>query len=196
MRRMSGIARKKDVHKEMCKSGTEENKARYKNMKNRVKKVVAKAMKEAAEQELRELSEHPNKVFKLVKSMKKNGKDVEGGRCMRGSDERLNFSKKGRGRVWKGHMERIMNKENEWDQNVQADLVEGPVERVSREEVVEALGKMKAGKAAGPSEVSVEMIAASGEIGIDVMLELCQSCLLYTSPSPRDQRGSRMPSSA
>ena len=24
----------------------------------------------------------------------------------------------------------------------------------------------------------------------------CGSCLLYTSPSPRDQRGSRMPSSA
>ena len=27
-------------------------------------------------------------------------------------------------------------------------------------------------------------------------LELINSCLLYTSPSPRDQRGSRMPSSA
>ena len=25
---------------------------------------------------------------------------------------------------------------------------------------------------------------------------MCQGCLLYTSPSPRDQRGSRMPSSA
>ena len=25
---------------------------------------------------------------------------------------------------------------------------------------------------------------------------LCEPCLLYTSPSPRDQRGSRMPSSA
>ena len=24
----------------------------------------------------------------------------------------------------------------------------------------------------------------------------CETCLLYTSPSPRDQRGSRMPSSA
>ena len=70
-----------------------------------------------------------------------------------------------------------MNEENEWDQNVQAGLVEGPVERVSREEVVKALGKMKAGKAAGPSEVSVEMIAASGGIGIDVMMELCQSVL-------------------
>ena len=64
-------------------------------------------------------------------------------------------------------MERIMNEKNEWDQNVLADLVEGPVERVSRKEVVKALWKMKAGKAAGPLEVSVEMIAACGEIGID-----------------------------
>jgi len=50
------IARKKDAHKEMCKSGTEANKARYKNMKNRAKKVVTKAMKETAERELRCLS--------------------------------------------------------------------------------------------------------------------------------------------
>ena len=48
------IARKKDAHKEMRKSGTEANKARFRNMKNRAKKVVTKAMKEAAEQELRE----------------------------------------------------------------------------------------------------------------------------------------------
>ena len=27
-------------------------------------------------------------------------------------------------------------------------------------------------------------------------LVICNRCLLYTSPSPRDQRGSRMPSSA
>ena len=64
--------------------------------------------------------------------MKMDGKDVEEGRCMRGSDGRLNFSEKGNGKVWKEHRERIMNEENEWDQNVQADLVEGPVERVSR----------------------------------------------------------------
>ena len=116
-------------------------------------------------------------MFKLVKLVKKDGKDVEGGRCMKGSDRRLNFSEKDRGRVWKEHMERIINEEYEWDQNVQANLVEGPVERVSCKEVVKALGKMKAGKAAGHSEVSVEMIAVSGEIGIDVMVELCQSML-------------------
>ena len=55
---------------------------------------------------------------------------------MRGSDGRLSFSEKDRGKVWKEHMERIMNEENEWDQNVKAELAEGTVERVSREEVV------------------------------------------------------------
>ena len=60
----------------------------------------------------------------------------------------------------------FMNEENEWDQNVEADLVEGPVERVSREEVVKAMGEMKAGKAAGPLEVSVEMIVRVGRSGL------------------------------
>ena len=70
-------------------------------------------MKEVAEWELSELSEHPNKVFiKLVKSMKKDGKDAEGEGCIRSSDDRLNFSEKDRGKVWKEHMEIIMNEEN------------------------------------------------------------------------------------
>ena len=51
------IARKKDAHKVMCKSRTEANKARYKSIKNQAKKVVAKAMREAAKQEMRELRE-------------------------------------------------------------------------------------------------------------------------------------------
>ena len=32
--------------------------------------------------------------------------------------------------------------------------------------------------------------------GLSYIGETIQACLLYTSPSPRDQRGSRMPSSA
>ena len=33
-------------------------------------------------------------------------------------------------------------------------------------------------------------------IFINISKPLSENCLLYTSPSPRDQRGSRMPSSA
>ena len=29
-----------------------------------------------------------------------------------------------------------------------------------------------------------------------LLMDMLKNCLLYTSPSPRDQRGSRMPSSA
>ena len=70
---------------------------------------------------------------------------VEGERCMRGRDNRLHFSEKDGGKVWKEHMLRIMKEENEWDQNVKAELVERPVERVSQEEVVKAIREMKGG---------------------------------------------------
>ena len=40
-----------------------------------------------------------------------------------------------------------------------------------------------------------EKLAKQGEVD-GILFEKIDSCLLYTSPSPRDQRGSRMPSSA
>ena len=39
-------------------------------------------------------------------------------------------------------------------------------------------------------------VSNSREAQLDQVRELFSTCLLYTSPSPRDQRGSRMPSSA
>ena len=87
---------------------------------------------------------------------------------MRCSDGRLSISKKERGKVFKEHIEIIKN-ENEWDHNIEADLVEGPGEKVRWEEVMKAIREMKVGKAAGPSEVM-----ESGEIGIGAMVELCQ----------------------
>ena len=55
-------------------------------------------------------------------------------------------------------MEKIMNVENKWDQIVNADMVEGPVEGASDEELMEAMNKMKLVKAAGPSEVNTVRI--------------------------------------
>ena len=168
---------KKKAFSEWCKNRSEENKDSYKKQKNRTKKVVATAMKKEAERELEGLCGKPNNVFRLVKFMKREGRDIDGGRCMKGKDGRLLFSEKERGRLWKDHMEEIMNVENIWDQMTEVDVVEGPVERVTQDEVVSAIKKMKLGKAAGPSEVSLEMITASGTIGIEVMLKFCQRIL-------------------
>ena len=64
-----------------------------------------------------------------------------------------------------------MNEENKWDHMVVIDVVEGPMEKACNK-IVEVMQKMKSGKATGLSEVSVEMIVASGKI--KVMMELCQ----------------------
>ena len=48
-------------------------------------------------------------------------------------------------------------------------------------------------------EVRIDGPAHAMRLGIGLVhqeIALCGDCLLYTSPSPRDQRGSRMPSSA
>ena len=134
-------------------------------------------MRQEAEEETNVLCTNPNNVFKFVKFMRKEGKDIDGGGCMKDKDGRLVASEKDRGKLWKEHMEKIMNVENEWDQMVEVDMVEGPVEGVTDEEVMEAMNKMTLGKAAGPSKVNMDMIIASGTYSVGVMKKLCQRVL-------------------
>ena len=70
-----------------------------------------------------------------------------------------------------------MNEENDLDHDVEGDAEEGSVVCVSREEVLQALNEMKTGKAPGPSEVSLELIAAIGGAIIKVMDKICQKVL-------------------
>ena len=70
-----------------------------------------------------------------------------------------------------------MNEENDWDRYVEGDAVKGSVVCVSREEVLQALNEMKTGIDPGLSEVSLELIAASGGVEIQVIAEICQKVL-------------------
>ena len=70
------------------------------------------------------------------------------------------------------------------EENGVEDAVEGPVVCVSREEVLQALNEIKREIAPGPSEVSLELIAACRGVGIQVLTEIYQSlmdfkCQLY-----------------
>ena len=64
-------------------------------------------------------------------------------------------------------------------------------------------GQVKYGKLS-KEEIAVETTSDDAEFGAVILndygeIEISNgilTCLLYTSPSPRDQRGSRMPSSA
>ena len=56
-------------------------------------------------------------MLRLVKASKNHSKE-NAGRCTRGSDGKLCFSEKERGKAWKDYMERMMNEENDRDHNV------------------------------------------------------------------------------
>ena len=51
------------------------------------------------------------------------------------------------------------------------------MEKVTHEKIVEAMKKIKSGKAIGLSQVSVEIIVADGEIRVKKMMELCHYTL-------------------
>ena len=74
-------------------------------------------------------------------------------------------------------MENTMNVENEWDQMIEADIVEAPFEGVTDEKVIEVMNKMKLGKASEPSEVNMDMAIASSKFGVGVIKKLCQRVL-------------------
>ena len=60
--------------------------------------------------------------------------------------------------------------------------------------VVDGQGKVLRGKGKASAETALHLrIVEATQAGAVLHTH---SCLLYTSPSPRDQRGSRMPSSA
>ena len=84
---------KKVAHKKISKNRLEENKTKYKYIKNRTKKVVANSMR-------KEMEKRVNKIEQKTKLHFCTGevyeKDIEGGRCMRGKDGKLGFNEKDR----------------------------------------------------------------------------------------------------
>ena len=106
------ITRKKAAFKELCRFPSEQNKTQYKRIRNQTRKIVTRAMRKEANQELNNLYQNSNSVFYFLKRMKKEGKNVEGGRCLRGGDGRLSFIEEDRAKIWKEHMEKIMKRTN------------------------------------------------------------------------------------
>ena len=99
------IARKKAASIETCRFPSEQNKTQYKPIRNQTRKIVARAMRMEANQELNNLYQNSNSVLYFLRRMKKEGKDVEGGRCLKGGDGWLGFIQKDRAKfgrnTWK-----------------------------------------------------------------------------------------------
>ena len=59
--------------------------------------------------------------------MARDKEDISGVNCLRGLDGKLIADEAGIKKAWKQHIEKVMNEENVWDQQVVCDRKEGPV---------------------------------------------------------------------
>jgi len=75
--------------------------------------------------------------------------------------------------TWKEYIKKLVNEENEWDHKISAEVKEGPADCIRMAEVREVLKKMKRHKAPGLSGLVAEMIQATGDIGTQWILDLC-----------------------
>ena len=93
----------------MTKNPTEEAEDKYRRLKKAPKKAIASAMTDEAVTKINELDRNPNNVFRYVRKMKIESTDFVGGRCMQGNGGTLYLDEKGRAKLWKAHMSKIMN---------------------------------------------------------------------------------------
>jgi len=86
-------------------------------------------------------------------------------------------------------MEKLMNEENEWDHKISAEVKEGPADCIRMAEVRAVLKKMKSHKAPGLSGLVAEMIQATGDVGTQWILDLCNS-IVKEGSIPEDWKSS------
>ena len=80
---------------------------------------------------------------------------------------------------WKEYFEKLMNEENNRDSRTEEPkVVNEEVNCVSREEVKNALKRMKKGKAVGPDELPVEVWKCMGKMGIEFLTRLFNRLLI------------------
>ena len=82
----------------------------------------------------------------------------------------------------------------DWLAKRQVENKPDPYRRMSRHEFVHSLNDLLGVKLDLTGEIPDDR--GTFDFDSDRRIKLTKDCLLYTSPSPRDQRGSRMPSSA
>jgi len=181
-----GIEKKEDAWKKVLQSGGQEIREQrmeeYKRVKKEVKMIVRKSKKEANENMGKRMTNDMNGNIKLFwKEVKKargcvaNGsekvKDASGRMLLRDNDVKER---------WKEYFEELLNVEmqdqivvNEYGlQDLNRSEYLG-CEAVRKEEVVDALGKLKNGKASGVDEVTAEMLKIGDEYVEEWVWKLC-----------------------
>ena len=124
-------------------------------------------------------NEGEKELYRLARQRDRAGKDVQHVRVIKDENGNVMVNSKGVLKRWKEYFEKLMNKENNRDSRTEeAEVVDKEVNCVSREEVKNALRRMKKGKAVGSDELPVEVWKCMGNMGIKFLTRLFNRLLV------------------
>ena len=105
-----------------------------------------------------ETKEGEKELYRLSRKRNRAGKDVQHVRVIKDENSNVMVNLEAVLKRWKEYFEKLMNDKNNRDPRTEeAEVVNEEVNCVRREEVKNAIRRMKKGKAAGPDELPVKV---------------------------------------
>ena len=164
-----GIKVKKEAKKTWYKIRDENTKKMYKEKKSKAKKAVAMAKGHAYDNLYARLEtkEDEKELYRLARQRNRAGKDVQHVRVIKDENGNVMVNSEAVLKRSKEYFEKLMNEENNREPRTkETEVLNEEVNCVSREEVKNALSRMKKRKAVGPDELPVEVWKCMGEMRI------------------------------
>ena len=162
-------------------------KAKYNAAKYVAKQAVREAKSEAEAETFRDIDPYGPGIYRLAKQMDRTNQDVVGEKCIRNDAGELALTDADKKKAWVEHCSKLLNVEFDWPRDLLPEVppTEGASPPVTTEQITAAIGKMKCGKAAGPSGVTAEMLKAAGTEGIELIRQLAER-VFAGEPIPKE----------
>ena len=123
--------------------------------------------------------EGEKELYKLARQRDRAGKDVLHVMVIKDKNGNVMVNSEAVLKKWKEYFEKLMNEQNNRDPRTEEpEVVDEEVNCVSREEVKNALRRIKKGKAVGPDELPVEVWKCMGKMGIEFLTRLFNRLLM------------------
>ena len=126
-----------------------------------------------------ETKEGEKELYRLARQRDRAWKNVQHMRVIKDKNGNVMINSEAVLKRWKEYFEKLMNEENNRDPRTEEpEVVNEEVNCVSREELENALRRMKKGKVVGPDELPVEVWKCMGKMGIKFLTRLFNKLLI------------------
>ena len=126
-----------------------------------------------------ETKEGEKELYRLARQKDRAGKYVQHVKVIKDENSNVMVNSEAVLKRWKEYFEKLMNEKNNRDPRTEEpEVVNKEVNCVSREEVKNAVRRMKKGKAAGPDELPVEILKYMGKMRIKFLTRLFNRLLV------------------